>query len=141
MFQFFSQFWYLTFSWGLPTSRTSSSHGGTASSPASQTPASPLSPSHLNPWQKQVGAEPVDINLNTPTKTVSFSKILQEEIKQKDTFEKVTRKPLTLIQMEEKAIQELLQYYKVDDNFDEHITVERVTDTAAKPVWARHTKH
>lgn len=42
-----------------------------------------------------------------------------------------------LLQIEEQAIQDLLKYYKAGENFDEHITVERVQQASATPVWKR----
>jgi len=40
-------------------------------------------------------------------------------------------------QLEERAMEELLQYYGGKDNACELITVERIPSTAAKPVWKK----
>ena len=37
--------------------------------------------------------------------------------------------------VEEQAIQELLQYYHASENVDERITVDRVPQAMATPVW------
>jgi hypothetical protein len=48
-------------------------------------------------------------------------------------------KPLEVIQLEERAMQELLYAYGAHANFDELITVERAIDTElALPVWRAH---
>lgn len=55
----------------------------------------------------------------------SFSKILNEERKQKEYFNKLKSKSLLLTQMEETAIDELKKFYNVENVFDEHIYIER----------------
>ena len=40
-------------------------------------------------------------------------------------------------QLEERAMEELLQYYGGKDNACEVISVERIPSTAAKPVWRK----
>ncbi|KAK2162357.1 hypothetical protein LSH36_100g11000 [Paralvinella palmiformis] len=104
--------------------------------PAAQSPESPQSPGSVdNPW------------LRSTTKTVSsgqalsFTDIMLDEIQQKETLDRVTNKPLALIQKEEQAIQELLEYYKAGDTFDEYITVERVHTLQATPTWAATQRH
>lgn len=44
---------------------------------------------------------------------------------------------LLCFQLEERAMEELLQYYGGKDNACELVTVERVPSTAAKPVWKK----
>lgn len=39
--------------------------------------------------------------------------------------------------MEEQAIQDLLLHYRAASNVDEYITVERVPQVAAAPLWKR----
>ena len=72
------------FSWGLSTSRRF------ASSSISEEPTSPSSPRE-NPWQKPQAAKAV--------KSINFADIIQDEKTQHDTFQKVTNKPLALIQV------------------------------------------
>lgn len=40
-------------------------------------------------------------------------------------------------QLEERAMEELLQYYGGLDNACEFVTVQRVPTTAARPVWKK----
>ncbi|XP_058820045.1 inhibitor of Bruton tyrosine kinase [Topomyia yanbarensis] len=54
-----------------------------------------------------------------------FSKILADERRQKQYYEKIKSKSLVHTQMEERAIEELRRFYNVDSVFDENITVER----------------
>ena len=44
---------------------------------------------------------------------------------------------LFTVQIEEQAIQDLLIHYKASSNVDERITVERVPQIAATPLWKR----
>lgn len=55
----------------------------------------------------------------------SFSKILNEERKQKEYFDKLKSKSLLSTQMEEAAIAELKKFYNVENVFDELIDIER----------------
>lgn len=55
----------------------------------------------------------------------SFTKILDEERKQKEYFNKLKSKSLLLTQTEEAAIAELKKFYNVENVFDEHIEIER----------------
>lgn len=71
----------------------------------------------------------------------SFSKILEDERKQKEYFNKMKSKSLLLTQIEEIAIDELKKFYNVDDVFDEFIEIER--QSAIKPTvnfaeWKYH---
>ncbi|XP_058449485.1 inhibitor of Bruton tyrosine kinase [Malaya genurostris] len=54
-----------------------------------------------------------------------FSKILADERRQKQYYEKIKSKSLVHTQIEERAIEELRRFYNVDSVFDENITVER----------------
>lgn len=55
----------------------------------------------------------------------SFSRILDDERKQKEYFIKLKSKSLLLTQMEEAAIVELKKFYNVENVFDELIEIER----------------
>ncbi|XP_063697660.1 LOW QUALITY PROTEIN: inhibitor of Bruton tyrosine kinase-like [Culicoides brevitarsis] len=61
----------------------------------------------------------------TPPATKSFQSIVNNERKQKQLIEKIKTKSLALTQLEEKCIEELHEFYNVDNIFDESITIER----------------
>ncbi|XP_061171196.1 inhibitor of Bruton tyrosine kinase-like isoform X2 [Saccostrea echinata] len=87
-----------------------------------------------NPWIRAPSVQ-------SPTgASVSFSDIVQDEIQKRESLARVTSKPLGLIQIEELAIQELLQHYKASDSTEEHITVERVPREMATPLWTSKSK-
>lgn len=125
-------------SWGLPILKTTPNKSksdtqrdnNSSSNTNNNSVTSPVSPRE-NPW----GAAGL---AKSPQDTAcSFTRILEAEIEQCDMLDRTSNKPLALIQMEEKAIHDLLQLYHADTNVDEHITVERVTRLAATPVWKR----
>ncbi|XP_033741198.1 inhibitor of Bruton tyrosine kinase-like [Pecten maximus] len=116
-----------TVSWGIPTSRVRDE--GSLSEPTEEEPPSPRS--QENPWTKKVIASP------SPKDSVSFTDIVKDEQQRTETLAKAAKKPLSLIQMEEQAIQELLVYYKAADILDEQITVERVVQEMATPLWKK----
>lgn len=63
---------------------------------------------------------------NTSTKSNdSFTKILKDERKQKEYYNKMKSKSLVLTQIEETAIDELKRFYNIDNVYDEHIEIER----------------
>ncbi|XP_029709286.1 inhibitor of Bruton tyrosine kinase [Aedes albopictus] len=76
---------------------------------------------------------------SSKTQQKEFSKILEDERRQKQYYEKIKSKSLIHTQIEERAIEELRQFYNVDSVFDENITVERYrprSDTAVNfAVW------
>lgn len=55
----------------------------------------------------------------------SFSKILDDERRQKEYFTKLKSKSLLLTQMEEAAIVDLKKFYNVENVYDERIEIER----------------
>jgi hypothetical protein len=63
------------------------------------------------------------------------------EKKSKDQYEKLKNRPLNLIQIEERAIQELRKFYDVDNQTSITITIELIDDdTAIKqlaPIWQK----
>ena len=63
-------------------------------------------------------------------KNKDFNKILEDEKKQKQYYDKIKSKSLILTQIEEKAIEELRDFYNVDNVFDENITVDRYKPTS-----------
>ncbi|XP_039954070.1 inhibitor of Bruton tyrosine kinase [Bactrocera tryoni] len=70
----------------------------------------------------------------------SFSRILADERKQRDYYERMRNKSLVLTQIEEQAIAELREFYNVDNVTDEEITIERksLPSTMNFAVWQRH---
>lgn len=74
-------------------------------------------------------------------KEQSFSAIVEEEKREKAYIERLRTKSLLLTQMEEAAIEELREFYNVDNVFDETITVERKAyceNTKYGPVWCNN---
>lgn len=85
----------------------------------------------LNVWQvSPVAGSP-------PSWSVAFSSIIESQEIENTTLERVNRKPFHLTQLEEKAMEELLQHYGGQDNACEFVTVQRVGSTLAKPVWKK----
>ena len=67
-----------------------------------------------------------------------FKDILQSEAEQSESYERARAKPLYVTQAEEKAIEELKEFYNVDNVFDELISVVRVgAGPMATPVWKK----
>lgn len=90
----------------------------------------PLSPPK-SAWQS------VPIACSPPSSSIAFSTILECEEKENTTLNRFSEKPFHLTQLEERAMEELLQYYGGKDNACEFVTVERIPSTAAKPVWRK----
>uniref|UniRef100_A0A671WHQ6 Inhibitor of Bruton tyrosine kinase n=1 Tax=Sparus aurata TaxID=8175 RepID=A0A671WHQ6_SPAAU len=101
-----------------------------------QTPrATPKSPGrYVMPWVLgAVGSPPLSSSL------VTFASIVEEEKQQEAALIRSREKPLALIQIEERAIQDLLIHYKARDNPDELIVVERSSrGPMAAPTWNKH---
>uniref|UniRef100_A0A8C2ZL37 Inhibitor of Bruton tyrosine kinase n=1 Tax=Cyclopterus lumpus TaxID=8103 RepID=A0A8C2ZL37_CYCLU len=74
-----------------------------------------------------------------PSSLVTFASIVEEEKEQEAALIRSREKPLALIQIEERAIQDLLCHYKAHDNPDELIVVERSSrGPMAAPTWNKH---
>lgn len=69
--------------------------------------------------------------------TPSFSKILQEEETHMGNLLRERCKPLSLIQLEDKAIEELSAFYGANECFEENIKVTRVRTAVANPTWKK----
>ncbi|XP_034553672.1 inhibitor of Bruton tyrosine kinase [Notolabrus celidotus] len=70
---------------------------------------------------------------------VTFASIVEEEKQQEAALIRSREKPLALIQIEERAIQDLICLYKARDNPDELIVVERSSKgPIAAPTWNKH---
>lgn len=86
------------------------------------------------PWVLgQVGSPPVGT-------AVTFASIVEEEKQQEAALIRSRDKPLALIQIEERAIQDLLVHYRAFNNPDELIMVERSPQgPIATPTWNKHS--
>uniref|UniRef100_A0A3Q3JX55 BTB domain-containing protein n=1 Tax=Monopterus albus TaxID=43700 RepID=A0A3Q3JX55_MONAL len=70
---------------------------------------------------------------------MTFASIVEEEKQQEAALIRSREKPLALIQIEERAIQDLLFHYKARDNPDELIVIERsCRGPIAAPTWNKH---
>ncbi|KAJ8290893.1 hypothetical protein GJAV_G00018920 [Gymnothorax javanicus] len=70
---------------------------------------------------------------------VTFAAIVEEERQQEAALIRSREKPLALIQIEERAIQDLLVHYRAANNPDEFIVVERASrGPIATPTWNKH---
>lgn len=88
---------------------------------------------HTGPWVLgAVGSPPL-------SSLVTFASIVEEEKEQEAALIRSREKPLALIQIEERAIQDLLLHYKARDNPEELIVVERSSSgPMAAPTWNKH---
>uniref|UniRef100_H3CN40 Inhibitor of Bruton tyrosine kinase n=1 Tax=Tetraodon nigroviridis TaxID=99883 RepID=H3CN40_TETNG len=74
-----------------------------------------------------------------PSSAVTFASIVEEEKQQQAALIRSREKPLALIQIEERAIQDLLLHYNAHENPEELITVERSSrGPVATPTWKKH---
>ncbi|XP_004399999.1 PREDICTED: inhibitor of Bruton tyrosine kinase [Odobenus rosmarus divergens] len=92
----------------------------------------PLIDSH-NPW--------LSSSLTAPSMVapVTFASIVEEELQQEAALIRSREKPLALIQIEERAIQDLLVFYEAFGNPDEFVIVERTPQgPLAVPMWNKH---
>ncbi|XP_005101796.1 inhibitor of Bruton tyrosine kinase [Aplysia californica] len=125
--------------WGL------AAHSGAVRSIPFSSPLQLCSPppaSTENPWtlraaSQQASSPPAS---SAPFSTPQFSAILQDEKEKTETLERAVQKPLGLIQIEEKAMSELLLHYEAHKRVDEYISVERVSRAMATPLWRRERR-
>uniref|UniRef100_A0AAX7TE19 BTB domain-containing protein n=1 Tax=Astatotilapia calliptera TaxID=8154 RepID=A0AAX7TE19_ASTCA len=104
----------------------------TASKP---TPTATPSKSSGKAWPWVLGA----VGSPPLSSLVTFASIVEEEKQQEAALIRSREKPLALIQIEERAIQDLLFHYKAHDNPDELIVVERSSrGPIAVPTWNKH---
>ncbi|KAM4042994.1 inhibitor of Bruton tyrosine kinase [Anomaloglossus baeobatrachus] len=101
--------------------------------PESKWKSSVPQPESSNPWLSASSK-------NKPSVApVTFTTIVEEEKKQEAALIRSREKPLALIQIEERAIQDLLVHYQAIDNPEEYITVERSAQgPMATPMWTKH---
>uniref|UniRef100_A0A8C1LEF9 Inhibitor of Bruton agammaglobulinemia tyrosine kinase n=1 Tax=Cyprinus carpio TaxID=7962 RepID=A0A8C1LEF9_CYPCA len=77
--------------------------------------------------------------VGSPPSTSTFASIVEEERQQEAALIRSREKPLALIQIEERAIQDLLLHYEAINNPEELILVERSTlGPIAIPTWNKH---
>uniref|UniRef100_A0A673KV44 Inhibitor of Bruton tyrosine kinase-like n=1 Tax=Sinocyclocheilus rhinocerous TaxID=307959 RepID=A0A673KV44_9TELE len=77
--------------------------------------------------------------VGSPPSTSTFASIVEEERQQEAALIRSREKPLALIQIEERAIQDLLLHYKAINNPEELILVERSPQgPVAIPTWNKH---
>ena len=101
------------------------------------------SPVKMNPWKlpPQPRQSPEKEVLVKESSNRSFEQIMKEDHSKEEELLRVQSKPLHITQIEEKAIEELKQFYNVETCRDEIITVERVKKGAlATPVWKKNRK-
>jgi hypothetical protein len=73
----------------------------------------------------------------------TMAQIIEMEQKFKEQYRKLTNRHMDLIQLEEKAIEDLKILYNVDDTFDMQITIEFEEDadyavlSACAPTWKK----
>ncbi|XP_073445780.1 inhibitor of Bruton tyrosine kinase isoform X2 [Dendrobates tinctorius] len=90
-------------------------------------------PESSNPWLSTFSKSKPSVA------PVTFTTIVEEEKKQEAALIRSREKPLALIQIEERAIQDLLVHYQAVDNPEEYITVERSAQgPMATPMWNKH---
>ncbi|KAK4310898.1 hypothetical protein Pmani_017578 [Petrolisthes manimaculis] len=100
---------------------------------ATSPPGSPLPGSLPSPSSTQgvdSGSSPAQPPPPPPPPPPSFSHILLEEETLSDNLLRERSKPLSLIQIEDRAIEELLAFYGASECFEEKITVTRLRKTA-----------
>ncbi|XP_059059647.1 inhibitor of Bruton tyrosine kinase [Achroia grisella] len=85
-----------------------------------------------NPWK--ICELPV-ASSSPNKKTIEFNQILTDQKKQREDFSRIMTKPLTLTQLEDKAIEELERFYNVHEVDDELITVRRIELHVSTPQW------
>uniref|UniRef100_A0A671R2Y9 Inhibitor of Bruton tyrosine kinase-like n=1 Tax=Sinocyclocheilus anshuiensis TaxID=1608454 RepID=A0A671R2Y9_9TELE len=128
-------------------SREGSTESMSAKSPPSLTPIKPQLPYFssevalvsielfvffpISPWVLRT--------VGSPPSTSTFASIVEEERQQEAALIRSREKPLALIQIEERAIQDLLLHYKAINNPEELILVERSPQgPIAIPTWNKH---
>lgn len=104
--------------WGV-TATPSSSFSDAFGSPAVGSSTDPTSFANMMRGQQAA---------STPTeKGQSFSRILADERRQRESYERMRNKSLVHTQIEETAIAELREFYNVDNIDDETITIARMS--------------
>ncbi|KAJ6642087.1 Inhibitor of Bruton tyrosine kinase, partial [Pseudolycoriella hygida] len=93
-----------------------------------QTPPTPSNSFFQSPPQASTSfLKKLPKSKSSPGESECFTKILQDERKEREYYEKLKSKSLVLTQVEETAIDELKSFYNVDNVYDESIRVERAS--------------
>ncbi|XP_044277388.1 inhibitor of Bruton tyrosine kinase [Varanus komodoensis] len=93
----------------------------------------PAHSENQNPWL------PASLMCPAAATPITFAEIVEEELQQEAALVRSREKPLALIQIEERAIQDLLIHYQAVGNPDEFIVVERSPQgPIAAPMWNKH---
>ncbi|XP_045501851.1 inhibitor of Bruton tyrosine kinase [Colias croceus] len=87
-----------------------------------------------NPW-KICEAPVASSSPKLNQKSLQFDQILADQKKQKDDSSRIMSKPLTLTQLEDKAIEDLERFYNIHEVDDELITVKRIELQVSSPQW------
>ncbi|CAI9740066.1 inhibitor of Bruton tyrosine kinase-like [Octopus vulgaris] len=116
-----------TFSWGLTSCRKQKLSEGSSSMEATS-PTSPPPPPVISPWQIKKAQVKSDANLQ-------LADIVKDEIEKSQNLSRTRNKTLHYIQIEEKAITDLMAYYLDQVSFDETISVEREYVHIEQPSW------
>ncbi|XP_038109988.1 inhibitor of Bruton tyrosine kinase [Culex quinquefasciatus] len=108
----------------------SSPHGDRKISTSFDQATSPLSNSLPRATAAKSPAQPTTVktvvaNGHKKAQKEEFTKILEDERRQKQYYEKIKSKSLVHTQIEERAIEELRRFYNADSVYDENITIER----------------
>ncbi len=79
----------------------------------------------------------------SPTGAKTMAEIIQMEQKFKEQYHKLTNRNMDLIQLEEKAIEDLKVLYNVHNSFDMQITIDFENDkdydvlSTCAPIWKK----
>ncbi|EDW72399.1 uncharacterized protein Dwil_GK20738 [Drosophila willistoni] len=110
--------------WGLPAATpSSSSFNDSLNSPPTGSSTDPTS------FANMMRAQATGATASSPLEqqSNSFSRILADERRQRESYERMRNKSLYHTQIEEAAIAELREFYNVDNVDDEYITIERAS--------------
>lgn len=103
---------------------------------ASKEPTSAPSQPVFKGWKVDYSAAGKAVNGSN-----TFATIIEMEKKSSEQYNKLKNRPLEVIQLEERAIEELKKVYDVDNMFDMTITVE-VSDESSNfscaPIWKKN---
>nr|AAL29148.1 SD05384p [Drosophila melanogaster] len=105
--------------WGVTTT-PSGSFNDSFTSPTTGSSTDPTSFANMMRGHATSSTTPTD-------QSQSFSRILADEKRQRESYERMRNKSLVHTQIEERAIAELREFYNVDNIDDETITIARVS--------------
>lgn len=95
-----------------------------------QTSLSKVEKKDGNPWRSPKTSE-----CHEPGEAQSFTKIVDVQQEEKKQLTEQSKKPLSVIQLEEKAIEELMKHYEMVTAQGEYITIKRIKPVVATPFW------